>query len=206
MSCYNCCFLICIQVSQEASRMVWYSHFLNNFPQFVVIHTVKDFVVVNKAEVDGFLEFSCFFYDSMVIGILTSGFSAFSKSNLNIWKFSLHVLSKPSLENFEHCFASFPILLFSSISVHWSLKKAFLSLLAILGNSAFRWIIFPFLLCLLLPLFSANRLQCKHNFCMHLKIKKFIWFYYNEFIVAVRNQACNISEICLYITGIFLPL
>ena len=82
--------------------MVWYSHILKNFPQFVVIHTVK----VNKAEVDVFLELSCFFNDPMDVGNLTSGSSAFSKSSLNIWTFTVHVLLKPGLENFEHYFAS----------------------------------------------------------------------------------------------------
>ena len=77
-----------------------------NFPQFVVIHTVKGFGVVNKAEVDVFLEFSCFFYDPMDVGNLISGSFAFSKSSLNIWKFSVHILLKPSLEDFEHYFAS----------------------------------------------------------------------------------------------------
>ena len=86
--------------------MVWYSHLFKNFPQFVVIHTVKGFHVGNKAEVDIFLELSCFFYDPMDVGNLISGSSAFSKSNLNIWKFSIHVLLKPGLENFEHYFAS----------------------------------------------------------------------------------------------------
>ena len=86
--------------------MVWYSHLLKNFPQFVVIHTVKGFAVVNKAEVDVFLELSCFIYDPTDIGNLISGSSAFSKSNLNIWKFSVHVLLKSGLENFEHHFAS----------------------------------------------------------------------------------------------------
>ena len=86
--------------------MVWLSHLLKNFPQFVVIHTVKGFGVVNKAEVDVFMELSCFFYDRMDVGNLISGSSAFSKSSLNIWKFSVHVLLKPSLENFEHYFAS----------------------------------------------------------------------------------------------------
>ena len=81
--------------------MVWYSHPLKNVPQFVVIHTVKGFGIVNKAEVDVFLELSFFFDDPMDVGILTSGSSAFSKSILNIWKFSVHVLLKPSLENFE---------------------------------------------------------------------------------------------------------
>ena len=86
--------------------MVWYSHLLKNFPQFVVIHTVKGFGVVNKAEVDVFLELSCFFYDPTDAGNLISGSSDFSKSSLNIWKFSVHVLLKSSLENFEHYFAS----------------------------------------------------------------------------------------------------
>ena len=86
--------------------MVWHSHFLQNFPQFIVIHTVKGFGVVNKAEVDAFLEPSCFFDDQMDVGNLISGSSAFSKSSLNIWKFTVHILLKPGLENFEHYFAS----------------------------------------------------------------------------------------------------
>ena len=86
--------------------MVWYSHFLKNFPQFVVTHTVKGFGIVNKAEVDVFLELSCFLDDPVDVGNLISGSSAFSKSSLNIWKFTVHVLLKPSLENFEHYFAS----------------------------------------------------------------------------------------------------
>ena len=84
--------------------MVWYSHFFKNFPQFVVIHTVKGFSIVNKSEVDVFLELSCFFDDPMDVGNLISGSSAFSISNLNNSKFSVHVLLKPSLENFEHYF------------------------------------------------------------------------------------------------------
>ena len=86
--------------------MVWYSHLLKNFPQFVVIHTIKGFGVINKAEVDVFLELSCFFDDLMDVGNLISGSSAFSKPSLNIRKFTVHVLSKPGLENFEHFFAS----------------------------------------------------------------------------------------------------
>ena len=86
--------------------MVWYSHLFKNFPQFVVIYTVKGFSVVNEAEVDVFLEFSCFFNDSTDAGNLISGSSAFSKSSLNIWKFSVHILLKPSLKNFEHYLAS----------------------------------------------------------------------------------------------------
>ena len=102
MSGSNCCFLTCIQISQEVGQVVWYSHLFKNFPLFVVIHTVKGFGIVNKAEVDSFLELSCFFYDPTNVGNLISGSSAFSKSSLNIWKFSVHVLLKPCLENFEH--------------------------------------------------------------------------------------------------------
>ena len=86
--------------------MVQYSHLFKNFPQFVVVHTVKGFSAVNEAEVDVFLEFSCFFYDPIDVGNLISGSSAFSKSSLYIWKFSVHVLLKPSLKDFEHYFAS----------------------------------------------------------------------------------------------------
>ena len=106
MSSSNCCFLSCIQISQVAGKVVWYSYLLKNFPQFVVIHTVKGFSVVNEAEVDASLEFSCFFYDPTDVGNLISGSSAISKSSLNIWKFSVHVLLKPSMENFEHYFVS----------------------------------------------------------------------------------------------------
>ena len=106
MSSSNCCFLTCIQVFQEAGQVVWYSHLLKNFPQFTMIHTVKGFGTVNKAEVDAFMEFSCFFDDPADVGNLISGSSAFSKSSLNIWKFMVHVLLKPHLENFEHCFGS----------------------------------------------------------------------------------------------------
>ena len=82
--------------------MVWYFHLLKNFPQFVVIHTVKGFGVINKAEVDFFLEFSCFFYDSVDVGNLTPDSSTFSKSSLNIWNFMVHILLKPDLENFDY--------------------------------------------------------------------------------------------------------
>ena len=86
--------------------MVWYSHLFQNFPQFIVIHTVKGFDIVNKAEIDIFLELSCFFDDSADVGNLISGSSAFSKTSLNIWKFTVHVLLKPGMENFEHYFTS----------------------------------------------------------------------------------------------------
>ena len=86
--------------------MVWYSHLFKNLPQFVVIHTVKGFSTVSEAEVYVFLEFPCFFYDLTDVGNLISGSSAFSKTSLNMWKFTFHVLLKPGLENFEHYFAS----------------------------------------------------------------------------------------------------
>ena len=86
--------------------MVWYSRLLKNFPQFIVIHTVKGFGIVNKAEMDVFLELSCFFYDPADVGNLISGSSAFSKISLNVRKFTVHILLKPGLENFEHYFTS----------------------------------------------------------------------------------------------------
>ena len=106
ISSSNCCFLTYIQISQEAGKVIWYSHPFKNFPQFVVIHTIKGFSVVNEAEVDVFLEFPCFFYDPTDVDNLVSGSSAFSKFSLNIWKFSVHVPLKPNLENIEHYFAS----------------------------------------------------------------------------------------------------
>ena len=86
--------------------MVWYSHLFQNFPQFIVIHTVKGFGIVNKAEINVLLELSCFFDDLADVGNLISGSSAFSKTSLNMWDFMVHVLLKPGLENFEHYFAS----------------------------------------------------------------------------------------------------
>ena len=86
--------------------MVWNSHLFQNFPQVIVIHTVKGFGIFNKAEIDVFLELSCFFDDPVDVGNLLSGSSAFSKTSLNIWKFTVHVLLKPGLENFEHYFTS----------------------------------------------------------------------------------------------------
>ena len=101
-----CCFLTCIQISQEAGEVVWYSYLLKNFPQLVVIHTVKGFGIVNKAEVDVFLKLFNYSADLVDVGHLISGSSAFSKSSLNIWEFSVHLLLKPSLETFEHYFSS----------------------------------------------------------------------------------------------------
>ena len=101
----NYCFLTCIQISQEAGQVVWYSHLFQNFPQLIVIHTIKGFGIINKAEIGVFLEVSSFFDDPADVGNLISGSSAFSKSSLNIWKFTVHVPLKPGLENFEHYFA-----------------------------------------------------------------------------------------------------
>ena len=106
MSSSNCCFLTYIQFFQEAGQVVWYSHLSWNFPQFIVIHIVKGFGIVNKAELGVLLELSCFFDDPADVGNLISGSAAFSKIILKIWKFMFHVLLKPGLENFEHYFTS----------------------------------------------------------------------------------------------------
>ena len=106
MSNSNCCFLTGIQISQETGQVVWYSHLFQNFPQFVAIQTVKGFGVVNKAEIHVFLQLSCFFHDSVDVGNLISGSSAFFKISLNIREFTVHILLKPGLENFEHYFTS----------------------------------------------------------------------------------------------------
>ena len=96
---FNCCFLTCIQISQREGQVVRYSHLFQNFPQFVVIHTVKGFDIVNKEEVDGFLEFFYFFYDPTDVGNGISGSSAFSNSTLNSWKFSVHILLMPQFSS-----------------------------------------------------------------------------------------------------------
>ena len=106
MSGSNCCFLTCTQISQEAGQVVWYSHLLKNFPQFVVIYTVKGLGIISESGVDVFLELSCFSDDPMDVSNLISRSSSFCKSSLNICKFIVHVLLKPVLENFEHYFTS----------------------------------------------------------------------------------------------------
>ena len=106
MSSSNCCFLTCIQISQEAGQVVWYSHLFQNFPQFIVVHTVRGFGIVNKAEIGVFLELSCFFDDPVDVGNLISGSSVFFKTSFNIRKFTVHILLKPGLENFKYYFTS----------------------------------------------------------------------------------------------------
>ena len=98
----NCCFLTRMQVSQETGKMVWYSHLFKSFPQFVMIHTVKGFGVVNETEVDVFLEFPCFLYDPVNVDSLISGSSSFSKPSLDVWKFLVHVVLKPGMRDFKH--------------------------------------------------------------------------------------------------------
>ena len=100
MSSSNCHFLTCTQISQEAGWVVWYSHLFQNSPQLIVMHTVEGFGIVNKAEIDVFLELSCFFHDPADVGNLISGSSAFSKTSLNIWKFMVHVLSEAWFREF----------------------------------------------------------------------------------------------------------
>ena len=141
ISCSNCCFLTWIQASQETGKVVWYSHFFKNFPQLLVTHTVKGFDVVTEAEIDVFLKFSWFFCDLKYVGNLISGFSAFSKSILYIWQFSIHVLLKPNLNDFEFYLAStcneyngavvwifFGIVLLQDWNENWSLPAWFLLL------------------------------------------------------------------------------
>ena len=107
-------------MSQEVGKVVCYYHLFKNFLQFVLIHTIKRFSVVNEAEVDVFLEFSCFFYDPMNFGNLICGSSAFSKSSLNTWKFSVQVLLKPGLKDFEHNLANVRrVQLYSSLNILW---------------------------------------------------------------------------------------
>ena len=104
MSSSNCCFLTCLQISQESGKLVWYTDLFKNCPQFDVIHSVKCFGIVSKAEVDLFLDFSCFFYEPTDVGYWISCSSAFSQCSLNIWTFLVYVLLKPILENFQHYF------------------------------------------------------------------------------------------------------
>ena len=129
MSISNCCFLTYIQISQEAGQVVWYSCVCQNFTQFVVIHTVKGFGIVNKAEIN-VLELSCFFNNPMDVGNLISGSSAFSKPSLNICKFMVYVLLKPGLENFKDYLASVwgecnwaVVLAFGGIAFLWDWNK-----------------------------------------------------------------------------------
>ena len=121
MSSSNCCVLTCIQISQEAGQVVWYFHLFQNFPQFIVIHTVKGFGIVNLAEIDIFLELSCFFDDPADVDNLISGSSVCSKFSLNIWKFMVHVLLKPGFENFEHYFIAHEMsaTVLYSLSILW---------------------------------------------------------------------------------------
>ena len=106
MSSSNYCFLTCIQILQEAGQEVWYCHLFKDFPQFVVIPTVEGFGVVNKTEVDVFLELCCFFDDPIDVDNLISGSFAISKCSLKIWKFTVHIMLKPGLKSFEHYSAS----------------------------------------------------------------------------------------------------
>ena len=124
MFCSNCSFLTCIQVSQEAGQVVWYSHLFQNFPQFIVIYTVKGFGIVNKAEINVFLELSCFFDDPVDGGSLISGSSAFSKTSLNIWKFTVHVLLIRKMQIFCLIYTDIVAI---KVNVFWKMIKFHLS-------------------------------------------------------------------------------
>ena len=166
MSSSNCCFLTCIQISPEAGQVVWYSHLLKNFPQFVVIHTVKGFSIVHEAELDVFLELSCVFNDPADVGSLISGSSAFSKTSLNIWKF--HVLLKPGLENFEHYFTSMwdecnsLSILWHCLSLRLEWKLTFSSPVATAEFSKFAGILSAILSQHHLWGFETAQLECHH--------------------------------------------
>ena len=127
----NCCFLTYIQVFQEAGKVVWYFYLLKNFPQFVVFRTVKGFSILEEAEVDVFLEFPCFPHNQTNAGNLISASSASSKSSLYIWKFSIHILLKPSLKDSEHKLTSMwndsnctVVWTFYGIAILWDWKES----------------------------------------------------------------------------------
>ena len=181
MSSSNCCFLICIQISQEAGQLVWCPHLLKKFSQFVVIYTVKCFNIVNEADIDVFLEFPRLFWDPADVGNLISGSSAFSKFSLNICKFMVHMLLRPSLENFQHCFAS--VWNGCNCMVLWTFLGILLSLI-VLNSSK---LIFPGICisCANLILFSTRR-----YFFFHLLFQSF----------------CPSVFLCLQCLSIFPPL
>ena len=167
MSSSNCCFLTCIQISQEAGQVVWYFHLFQNFPPFLVIHTVKGFGIVNKTDV--FLELSWFFNDPADVGNLISGSSAFSKTSLNIWKFMVHVLLKPGLEKFEHYFTTMwdecncvVVEALFGIAFLWDWNENFSSPVAIAEFSKFAGILSAALSQHHLSGFETAQLECHH--------------------------------------------
>ena len=147
MSLSTCFFLTCIQVSQKTGKAVQYSHLFENFPHLGVIHTVKGFNIVNEAEVDVFLEFPCFLHDLADVGNLILCSSAFSKSSLNIWNFSVHILFKPCLKDFENYLASMCQLLF--LPVHFLFYLNCLSFLIHVPGEAFVDIFYSLLVLLM---------------------------------------------------------
>ena len=169
MSSSNCCFLTCIQISQEAGQVVWYSLLFQNFLQLIAIHTVKGFGIVNKAEIDVFLELSCFFHDPADAGNLIYGSSAFSKTSLIIREFMVHLFLKSGLENFEHCFTSMwdecncvVVWAFFGIAFLWDWNENFSSPVATAEFSRFAGIFSAALSQHHLPGFETAQLEFHH--------------------------------------------
>ena len=142
----NCCFLTCIQLSQETGKMVWYSHLSKSIPQLVMIHTVKGFSIVDETERDVFLKFPCFLYNPANVGNLISSSSSFSKSSLDIWKFLVHIILKPSVQDFKHDLTSMgdecdclmvSIFFTTTLLGNWDKDWPFPVLLATAGSSRF---------------------------------------------------------------------
>ena len=179
--CFSYC--CCIQISQEAGKVVWYSHLFKNFPQFVEIHTVKGFSVVSEAKIDVFLEFSCFFYDPTDAGNLISHSSAFSKSNLYMWNFLVHVLLKPSLKDSEHYLAG-----------------------ASMWMSAIVW---QFELSLALPFFETGMKTDLFQSCGHCWVFQICWHIeWNIFTVSsfrIWNTSAGIPSPSLALFVVMLP-
>ena len=201
MSSSNCCFLTCIQISQEAGQVVWYSYLFQNFPQFIVIHIVKGFGIVKKAEIDVFLELSCFFDDPVDVGNLISGFSAFSKTSLTIWKFMVHVLLRLTIPFASYSlgtsnkFLSFWMLSFKptfSLSSFTLIKSLFSSLShsAIKVVSSVYLILLMFLLTILIPACESSSLEFHGSHIAETWLGEFWALLYSRVLLLLSSFSC----------------